>query len=231
MRLLVVTAVEAERDAVRAGLGASGSLSASGGTGASGDTLVEVTSAGVGMAAAAAHTSAMLVAARYHGHPYQGVLSVGIGGAFAGRAAIGEVALGTRTIAADLGADSPDGFQTIEQLGFGRSAFDADPWLLAVLRDALSPAVPVREGPILTVCTVTGTARRAEDLAASHPDAVAEAMEGYGVATAAVARAVGFAEVRTISNLIGPRDREAWRISDALAALGEVGAALGKLVG
>ena len=37
------------------------------------------------------------------------------------------------------------------------------------------------------------------------------------------------AEVRTISNLVGPRDRAAWRIPDALAALADVGRALGRL--
>jgi futalosine hydrolase len=45
-------------------------------------------------------------------------------------------------------------------------------------------------------------------------------MEGYGVATAAALVGVAFAEVRAISNLVGPRDRPSWRVSDALAALG-----------
>ena len=40
---------------------------------------------------------------------------------------------------------------------------------------------------------------------------------------------IPFAEVRTISNLVGPRDRAAWRIGDALAALRDVGAALATL--
>jgi futalosine hydrolase len=44
-------------------------------------------------------------------------------------------------------------------------------------------------------------------------------MEGYGVATAAAAAGVPFAELRTISNPVGPRDRAAWRLGEALAAL------------
>jgi futalosine hydrolase len=44
-------------------------------------------------------------------------------------------------------------------------------------------------------------------------------MEGFGVATAAAAAGVPFAELRTISNSIGRRDRSAWRIGSALAAL------------
>jgi futalosine hydrolase len=44
-------------------------------------------------------------------------------------------------------------------------------------------------------------------------------MEGYGAAEAAQQANIPFIELRTISNLIGPRDREAWRLSEALAAL------------
>ena len=44
-------------------------------------------------------------------------------------------------------------------------------------------------------------------------------MEGYGVACAAATAGVPFAEIRAISNSIGPRDRSTWRIGDALDAL------------
>ena len=56
-------------------------------------------------------------------------------------------------------------------------------------------------------------------------------MEGFGVATAAADHGVPFVEIRTISNLVGPRDRSAWRIDLALAALTRVGKALATLVG
>jgi futalosine hydrolase len=54
---------------------------------------------------------------------------------------------------------------------------------------------------------------------------VAEAMEGYGVACAAQAAGLPFAELRTISNPIGPRDRAAWRLREAFSALTEAAAA------
>jgi futalosine hydrolase len=66
---------------------------------------------------------------------------------------------------------------------------------------------------------VTGTADRAALLAQRHPGAVAEAMEGFGVAEAAAAHEVPVAEIRAVSNAVGPRDRAAWRIGEALAAL------------
>ncbi|NEA97310.1 futalosine hydrolase, partial [Actinospica acidiphila] len=73
----------------------------------------------------------------------------------------------------------------------------------------------------LTVSTVTGTAARADALRARHPRALAEGMEGFGVAEAAAAQGVPVLEVRAVSNPVGPRDRAAWRIGDALHALTE----------
>jgi futalosine hydrolase len=55
-------------------------------------------------------------------------------------------------------------------------------------------------------------------------------MEGFGVATAAALAGVPFAELRAISNTVGPRDRAAWRIPQALAALTSATAAIAKLV-
>jgi len=45
-------------------------------------------------------------------------------------------------------------------------------------------------------------------------------MEGIGVCLAADRAGTPFAELRAISNPVGPRDRESWQVSDALAALG-----------
>ncbi|MEV1287812.1 futalosine hydrolase [Micromonospora sp. NPDC049679] len=206
--LLLVTAVEAEAEALRAGLT----------TGA-----VTVAAVGVGPAAAAAGTARLLAFAEAAGRPYHGVVSAGIGGGFAGRAPVGTTVLATASIAADLGAESPDGFLTLDELGFGRISTPVDPGLFATLRAAL-PHVTV--GTVLTVSTVTGSAGSARALATRHADAVAEAMEGYGVGCAAAGAGVPFAELRTISNPIGPRDRGAWRIRDAFTALTAAAAAL-----
>ncbi|WP_410810182.1 futalosine hydrolase [Micromonospora sp. 067-2] len=205
--LLVVTAVPAEADAVRAGLA---------------DASVTVTPVGVGPAVAGAATARLLALAEAAGRPYRAVVSAGVAGGFSGRAAVGDTVLGTAAIAADLGAESPDGFIPLDDLGMppallgGGSVVPADPQLLALLRAALPAAT---SGPVLTVSTVTGTAASTEALRRRHPEAVAEAMEGYGVAVAAAQAGVPFAELRTISNPIGPRDRDAWRLREALTAL------------
>ncbi|MEV1146560.1 futalosine hydrolase, partial [Micromonospora sp. NPDC049799] len=163
------------------------------------------------------------------GRPYRGVVSAGVAGGFSDQVPVGGTVLGSSAIAADLGAESPEGFIPVDQLGMpaellgGGVRITADRALLAVLRAGL-PAATV--GPVLTVTTVTGTAASTDELRRRHPDAVAEAMEGYGVAVAAAHAGVPFVELRTISNPIGPRDRDAWRLREALEALTAAAAAL-----
>lgn len=210
-RLLVVTAVAAERDAVTAGL-------AHGGAEAAADVLA----GGVGPAAAAAATATALVRAEAAGTPYVLVVSAGIAGGFAPAAPVGSLAVAEAIVAADLGAETSTGFTPVAELGFGTSEHLPPAALSRHLADVLGAAY----GPVLTVSTVTGTAERAGALMRRHPAAVAEAMEGFGVAEAASAAGLPVLEVRAVSNAVGPRDRAAWRIGDALAALT---AAFGKL--
>jgi futalosine hydrolase len=204
-RLLVVTSVAAERKAVESGLPAG--------------APVVVVEGGVGVASAAVGTTTAL-----HSGGYAAVLCVGIGGGIG--VPTGGLALGTASIAADLGAQTPDGFLSLDDLGFGSSTLDCNPALVTALQEALPQAV---RGTILTVATVTGTAARADWLRERHPDAVAEAMEGFGVATAAARAGLPFVELRAVSNAVGPRDRAAWRIPDALAALERASTALASL--
>jgi futalosine hydrolase len=200
-RLLVVTAVRAEQQAVLSGLSHQ-------------DGRVSVEVGGVGPAMAAASTARLLALAEAAGTPYAAVISAGIAGGLT--AEPGAIVLGTRAIAADLGSASPDGFLSVDELGFGTSTVECDEAWVDGLRRELPIAVA---GDILTVSTVTGTQARAAELKSRHPAAVAEGMEGYGVGIAAVLATLAFAEIRTISNPVGPRDRANWRIDEALAAL------------
>jgi futalosine hydrolase len=148
------------------------------------------------------------------------VISAGIGGGFSGQADVGSLVVASEIIAADLGAETAEGFLSLDALGFGsaRVAVDAD--LASKLTQALGAAgLPVHCGPVLTVSTVTGTAETARARVAQVPGAAAEGMEGFGVAAAAMDHGVPALEIRAISNAVGPRDRDAWRIKDALDAL------------
>jgi futalosine hydrolase len=195
--VLVVCAVAAEREALLAA-----------------GVRAEVLVGGVGPAASAAATSAALDGVSL-------VLSVGIGGGFAPLGP-GEVAVASSIVFADLGAETADGFVPVSALGFGRERYDVPPDLVA----DLVARTGGRAGSVLTVATVTGTAATAAALTARFPDAVAEGMEGAGVAAAAALRGVPCGELRDVSNAVGPRDRAAWQIPLALKSLGRAVAAV-----
>ncbi|MGW7204939.1 futalosine hydrolase [Streptomyces sp. NPDC054837] len=195
MRILVATAVPVERDAVaRAFDGAA----------------VDVVAVGVGPALAAAATATALAGTRYGL-----VVSAGIAGGFVPHAPVGSLVVADEITAADLGAETAEGFVPVTELGFGTVTHRPPE---ALVRDAVA-ATGALCGAVLTVSTVTGTAARAAALRERHPTALAEAMEGFGVAEAAALHGVPVLEVRAVSNPVGPRDRAAWRIPDALAAL------------
>ncbi|MFE6050866.1 futalosine hydrolase [Kitasatospora sp. NPDC056446] len=224
-RLLVVVAVAAEAEAVLRGLpGGADALPMPGGTLYRAQGVpVDVLAAGVGPAASAAAASAALAA-----HPYALAVSAGIAGGFAPHAPVGATVVADAIVAADLGAETPEGFADVTELGFGTVRHTPPPAAVALVVGALAgPDGPgAVTGPVLTVSTVTGSAERAALLAARHPGAAAEAMEGFGVAEAAARYGVPALELRTVSNPVGPRDRAAWRIGEALAALERAFAAL-----
>jgi futalosine hydrolase len=197
-RLLFVTAVAAERDAIVAAR-----------------PELAVLVGGVGPAEAAAATAAALAR-----DPADLVISVGIAGGFGLRPA--SIAIASASVFADLGAETADGFAPVSTLGFGRERYDVAAQLAVELTDRTGGQL----GTILTVATVTGTSATAAARQGRYPDAVAEAMEGAGVGAAAAGAGVAFAEVRAISNAVGPRDRAAWHIPEALVALGAAVAAI-----
>ncbi|MFI1737987.1 futalosine hydrolase [Streptomyces sioyaensis] len=234
MRVLVVTAVAAERDAVCAAAESCDEATLPGGYPLrrvpGPPVALDVLAAGVGPAAAAAGTATALTAAALTGAPYDLVVSAGIGGGFPpgpgdaqpgaapSGAPVGSVVVADAIVAADLGAETPDGFAPVTELGFGRVLHRPDEALVK----AVAAAAGAATGPVVTVSTVTGSAARTAELAERHPGVLAEAMEGFGVAEAAAAHGVPVLEIRTISNAVGPRDRGAWRIGAALAALTDV---------
>ncbi|MEV6961034.1 futalosine hydrolase [Streptomyces sp. NPDC051207] len=204
-RVLVATAVPRERDAVAQACPAP----------APGSARHDLLAVGVGPASAAARTATALATAALEGAPYDLVVSAGIAGGFAPHAPVGSLVVADEITAADLGADTADGFLPVTDLGFGVVTHRPP----AALVRAAAAATGARTGTVLTVSTVTGTAARATALRTRHPRALAEAMEGFGVAEAAAAHGVPVLELRAVSNPVGPRDRAAWRVGEALAAL------------
>ncbi|MBB5174284.1 futalosine hydrolase [Texcoconibacillus texcoconensis] len=200
-KILIVVSVEAEKEAIQKGL--------------ANDQRFDVIVSGVGPTAAAARTATALV-----GEDYELVINAGIAGGFVGRAEVGSLVLATSSIAADLGAESEESFKPLEELGLGSTIIHTEfGYNVPVVQALQTKNVPVYQGSVLTSSTVTGTRQTAEYLSKRIPYATAEAMEGFGVATAAEQMNIPYMEVRAISNPVGPRNRDAWKIEEALSAL------------
>ncbi|MFB4163959.1 futalosine hydrolase [Alteribacillus sp. JSM 102045] len=207
-KVLILTAVEAEREAVLRGL--------------QDHPQFDVIAGGVGLAEAAASTAIALAK-----ESYTAVVSAGIAGGFRGQTDLESIVVANEMWGADLGAETSKGFQSIDALGLGSSRYDCEPLLTEKLNTYISKiGLSTQTGPILTTVTVTGTFGTAEDLAGRIPGAKAEAMEGFGVAAAAKKIGVPAFEIRAISNFVGPRDRENWKIKGSLAALEQASKAL-----
>lgn len=197
MRILVVCAVAEEAQAIEAGRSLRHEL----------DVLV----CGVGPAAAAAATARTIAENSQMGRAYDVVVNAGICGAFRGRARIGDLLIATDSVAAELGVALPWRFQPIDEIGFGTNRIGCN--------TVLTVAVEGVRGEILTLSSITGSDGLAANLAHRYPDAIGEAMEGFGVATAAQQAGLPFAEIRAVSNYIGDRDVEKWDWTAALKTL------------
>jgi len=232
MRVLVLTAVVEEAEAVLDGLGHA--VHAPVGPYEQGWLLtppwgeIQVLVGGVGPAAAGASAAAAIA----RSGPYDLVLDAGVAGGFPGRCGPRAAVLADRVVAADLGAErgEPDGsvgFVPLDAMGFGGVRFDLDAGLVARAAGLVRAAWPdTFVGTVLTVSTVTGTPATTSRLAAAHPDALAEAMEGFGVVTAATPWDVPALELRTICNPVGVSDRSEWDLPGAFAALAATSTAL-----
>ena len=143
------------------------------------------------------------------------VLSVGIAGAYLGSGLnLGDVIVSSELVYAGLGVQ--DGAR-VKALNFpiADGIFQTLPaWQHA---QTYAKAAGLEYGAIATLETVTTDITRATGIEQQF-GARAEAMEGAGIAQAALHFAVPTLEIRAISNMVG--DRENWQIKIALEQLG-----------
>ncbi|MCS7218056.1 MAG: futalosine hydrolase [Thermus sp.] len=165
--------------------------------------------------------AALTLAAWAARHPVEQALLFGLAGAYPHSGlALGEVVLVGEEVEADLGLReglAPLGFPALEVGGVRyHNRFPLDPGLTQGLAQGLGLRVVVG----LTRDLVSETPGEARSLA-ERWGAALENMEG--AAFARVCLALGFpgAELRAISNPAGNRDKGAWRVREAVLALGE----------
>lgn len=145
-------------------------------------------------------------------------LNFGIAGAFdSGGISLEEVVQVREDSFAELGAMSPSGFMDLQQMGLEHFRLGGMPFYNTITNP--TPALPgLRTVTGITVNTVSGDANgilRRQQI--WKPEV--ESMEGAAFFQACLLADVPFHAVRSISNRVEPRNRNAWRIPQALDAL------------
>jgi futalosine hydrolase len=167
---------------------------------------------GFGPVAAAARTAQLLALLR----PARAML-IGIAGAYdTGTHAVG-AAFEFGAVAIE-GIGVGEGRDLVAPPALGFPQWPGSPGAGNAVFDRLELECATSRELLLTTCAASADRAQAAQRRERFPDAVAEDMEGFAVATACALAGVPLRIVRGISNEVGDRAPERWRIPSALAA-------------
>lgn len=178
---------------------------------------VDVLTTGVGMTATGVWCARVLAR-----QSYDLAVNLGVCGSFNPARPPGAVVHVVSESIPELGAEDDQQFLTVQQLGL--LGTDEPPFSggrLVNLDDASNPVIaglPAAHG--ITVNTVHGNETSiARVMERVKPDV--ESMEGAAFMYACLVSGVPFAQVRAVSNMVEKRNREAWKLREAVAALND----------
>ena len=176
---------------------------------------VDVLVTGVGMVATATWCSRALARERY-----DLALNLGVCGSFDRALPLGAVVHVVTDRLAELGAEDGEAFLTVQQLQL--LGENDPPFVDGRLVNHTPPAMATLKGlravDGVTVSTVHG---REESIArvTERFSPQVESMEGAAFMYACLVHGLPFAQVRAISNLVERRNRDAWRLTEAIGNL------------
>jgi futalosine hydrolase len=216
MRILVVTATDAEVAALVPSLLPAGGRASRLRSFTHDRHAVDVLTTGVGMVATGTWCSGVFARERY-----DIVLNGGVCGSFRPALPPGTVVHVTTDRIADLGAEDGDAFLSVQELRL--LGDDEFPWTRGRLVNSVPPRnsvldeLPVADA--ITVNTVHGNAATIARVVERYNPHV-ESMEGAAFMYACLVHGVPFAQVRAVSNIVERRNRDAWKLREAVDALG-----------
>ena len=180
------------------------------------NSSVEVLLTGVGPVA-----TAFALGDRFSGGPATDLaVQAGIGGAMDRDLVIGSVYQLDSERMGDVGAQAADGaFLSLADIGFHPGAPFGPDEVLRLPKDVARSPFPTAAG--VTVSQGTGTEARLAQLRRRWPEAQVESMEGAPFFKACLDAGLAPLALRAISNFVEARNREAWQIGPAVAALNE----------
>lgn len=127
-----------------------------------------------------------------------------------------DLALATEEIYGDDGSMTEEGWLTPKEMDAAYLVTEEGPFyhrFPLCCPDSLAPSIP--RGPFITLSAITGKEERAKELEILFPGALCENMEGAAVAHVATFYRIPLIELRAVSNMVGKREREKWKMEEA----------------
>ena len=168
---------------------------------------------GIGMVATAYHLTKAICKKDFHL-----IINAGIAGSFNENIALGCVVNITSEQFADFGIDDKGTYRSVFEANFmdGNSAPFFNGTLVNPMKHAFISHLPEVSG--ITVNTASGSEEQIKKIKVKFSPEV-ENIEGAAVFYVALQQAMPFAEIRSISNFVEPRNRNNWNISFAIEKL------------
>ena len=171
--------------------------------------------AGVGQAIMAYHLGCIFTEYRY-----DEVINIGICGSFNGDLQPGSVVTVTEDCFADLGAEDDESWLDVFSMGLAEA--DQKPFSNGVLKsDSISAFHHLKKVKGITVNRASGNEATIDKIR-KYYNADVETMEGAAFYYACLSKNIACVQVRAISNFIEKRNRNNWKIEEALNNLNEV---------
>lgn len=167
---------------------------------------------GFGQVAAAARAMQLISQRRPHR-----VVLVGIAGRLTTELSVGEAYDFTSVTCDGIGVGSGATFCSAAQLGWAQFSSPAPRSTEITDRiDHLRVGDKHHSRELLSVCAASADPMEADGRRRRFPNALAEDMEGFGVAVACLLANIELQIIRGISNDVGNRDHRQWRVKAAL---------------
>ncbi len=182
---------------------------------AGGRNAVGVCITGVGMLAATYE----LTTALYSGD-WDFVLSAGVAGAFSRELALCDCVIIETEQVADFGAE--DGEEFLDAFSMGLVKANRSPYTHRLMHNPLvSPPFPINHLPKVAGLTVNKVSGHEPTIAwrTAHYGTAVESMEGAALHYVCLKKGIPFLQLRAISNYVTRRDRDSWKMKDAIKAL------------
>lgn len=149
-------------------------------------------------------------------YPVDFVIQVGLAGSFTSKLNIGDTVWVVKDTFSDLGAQTDGGFLSLKDLALADADFEVS------FRQELCPHIPLPKKLIkvsaITADTIHNQKLRIEEIKKQFNPQV-ESMEGAAIMNVCNKLNIANIQVRSISNMVAPREENRWNAKVALSSL------------